>query len=120
MVGIDLSCSKAEMRSSEGDGEGALGDGGLQGDKDWVARGGRVGEALVEHAAPGGEEARGGCGVGYFVAKIVGRCRRRRRCGRAVRERGEGEGGDVEVFVVGGGEGLDQAWASARRACCRG
>jgi hypothetical protein len=89
------------------DGEIACGDGGLQGDEDRVARGGRVGETLVEHGAPFGEEACGGRGVGYFVAEVVGGAAEGVDAVEVWAESGgKEEGGDVEVFVVGGGEGL--------------
>ena len=96
-------------------------DGGLQGDEDGMARGGRVGEALVEHGAPGGEQARGGGGVGYFVAEVVGDAAEGVDALEVGAERGgKEEGGDVEVFVVGGGEGLAPGLGFGERGACGG
>jgi hypothetical protein len=108
VVGVDLVLLEGGDEVVEGlDGEVAGRDGGLEGDEDWVARGVRVGEALVQHGAPFGEEAGRGRGVGYFVAEVVGGAAEgvdavevRAQSG------GKEEGGYVEVFVVGGGKGL--------------
>ena len=128
VVGVDLVLLEGGDEVVEGlDGEVALRDGGLQRDEDGVARGGRIGEALVKHGAPGGEEARGGCGVGYFVAEVVGGAAEGVDAVEVRAERGgKEEGGDVEVFVVGGGEGLapglgfGERGASRRREVQRG
>ncbi len=80
-------------------------DGLVQGDEDGVEGALGVVVALVEHLTPGIEETKGGGGVGYFVAEIVGDA----AVGVDALEVGadfcwEEEGGYVEVFVVSGGE----------------
>jgi hypothetical protein len=72
VVSVDLVLLEGGDEVVEGlDWEMPSHDGGLQGNVDGVARGGWLGKALMEHGAPGGEEARGGCGVGYFIAEVV-------------------------------------------------
>src|ERR1700679_1877256 len=73
VVGVDLVLLEGGDEVVEGlNGELALHDRGLQGNVNGVARELAMGEALVEHRAPGGEEALGGRCVGYFVAEVVG------------------------------------------------
>ena len=89
------------------EGLGGLGgvDGGTQGDEDGVQAGGGVGVAFAQHGAPFGEQTGGGCGVGYFVAEVVGDAAEGVDAFEVGPDAfGQEPGGDVEVFVVGGGQ----------------
>jgi hypothetical protein len=108
VLGLDLVLAEGVKEIvEEGAGKVAGGDRLVKGDEDGMA--GAVGRvvALVEHLAPCVEKLEGNGGAGDFVAEVVGDAAEGVNALEVGADAfGEEEGGDVEVLVVGGGEGV--------------